>query len=58
MAQNKIEILSDNLANKKRQLVYYNYLGYADLPFKEKKILKKQIFSEMKRKSLKIVYHS
>jgi hypothetical protein len=58
MAHNKIEILSNNLANKKRQLVYYNYLGYADVPFSQKKILKKQIFSEMKRKTLKILYHS
>lgn len=55
---NKIEVLSDSLRGKQRQLVFHNYMGYANACPSDKKFLKKQILSEMRLKFYKIIYHS
>jgi hypothetical protein len=55
---NKIEVLSDSLRGKQKQLVFHNYLNYASVSPSDKKFLKKQIVSEMRLKFYKIIYHS
>lgn len=55
---NKIEVLSDALRGKQKQLVFHNYMNYASVSPSDKKFLKKQIVSEMRLKFYKIIYHS